>query len=504
MTIRARGLGWRYAGRPAPALRDVDLELEDGACLLVAGPSGSGKSTLALAIAGLIPHESAGTWSGELEVAGLSVPRTARVRLAEAAGVVFQEPAAQLVMETVEDDVAFGLENRAWPRPDMTARVGEVTAELGVGALVRRRTASLSGGEQQRVAIAGVLAPRPRVLVLDEPTSSLDPAASAAFYEALGRLRRRPDRPTVVLIEHRVDLALPHVDWLLALGADGRPLASGPAEATFRTSHDLLDRAGVWTPREAAARIARAVAAPAGRPPATGAVLVEARELGHRYDGGPPALEAVSLTIAPGERIALVGANGSGKSTLARLVAGLLRARAGTVRLAGDDPARLPARDVPRRAGYVFQDPAVQFVADRVAAELHVGLHSASEHAAADRLLAELELDGPGLREASPHTLSGGEQRRLSVACALVRDPALLVLDEPTYGLDRRRYEALLGLIRERVGRGTALLAATHDLVFAAEASERAVGLRDGRVAWDGRTAALLVDAGARAGLALA
>jgi energy-coupling factor transport system ATP-binding protein len=212
----------------------------------------------------------------------------------------------------------------------------------------------------------------------------------------------------------------------------------------------------------------------------------------------------VTVRIGAGERAALVGANGSGKSTLARLMAGLMGPREGSVSIGGVDPARLPARELPRHAGYVFQDPAVQFLTGRVGDELHVGLRTPDEHAAADRLLAELDLERPGLRDVSPYTLSGGEQRRLSVACALVREPSLLVLDEPTYGQDRAHYDALLALIRERVGGGAALLAATHDLVFAAEASARAIGLRGGRLAWDGPIADLLGHPAVQAELALA
>ena len=500
--IRARGLGWRYAGRPRPALRDVDLELDDGACLLVAGPSGSGKSTLALAIAGLVPHEFAGAWSGELVVGGRDVVRTPRIDLAALAGIVFQESSAQLVMELVEDDVAFGLENRGWERAAMRRRVAGALAEAGIAGAARRRGVTLSGGEQQRLALAGVLAPLPRLLVLDEPTSNLDPAGGAAFYERLARLREGPDPPTIVLIEHRVDLALPLADRLLALDAEGRPLVAGPARATFAAGAERLAAAGIWTPGEAGRRAAGP--GPEGAPVGEeGVPLVAATGLGHRYGDGPPALTGVSLEIRAGERVALVGANGSGKSTLARLVAGLLAASQGTVRLDGNDPARLPAARLARRAGYVFQDPAVQFLSSRVGDELRVGLRTSAERARADDLLAALDLARPDLADASPYTLSGGEQRRLSVACALVRDPAILVLDEPTYGQDRAHFEVLVRLLRERVAAGTALLAATHDLLFAGEVTGRAIGLRAGRIDFDGPTAALLSDGARRAELAL-
>ena len=474
------------------------MDLAEGDWLLVAGPSGSGKSTLALAIAGLVPHEFAGTWSGELSVAGHDVPRTARASLAAATGLVFQEPAAQLVMERVEDDVAFGLENRGWPRPTMRERVGETLAALAIGALRDRLTARLSGGEQQRVALAGALAPRPRILVLDEPTSSLDAEGTAAFYAALAALRGSADRPTVVLIEHRVDLAVPLVDAVLALDRTGGPVAFGAAGLVFGQQRDALAAEGVWVPGEVRSRIDRALAAATGGPPATntGDAILTLDGVTYRYDpDSAPALRDVSTRIAAGERVALLGPNGSGKSTFGRLATGLLSGERGIVSLAGADPARLPAADLASRATFVFQDPALQFLRDRVADELHAGLRTATEHAAADALLAELDLDRPGLRDASPYTLSGGEQRRLSVATALVRHPALVVLDEPTYGQDRLRYDALAALLRRRLDAGTAMLAATHDPLFTAELTRRALVLDQGRLAWEGATGAWLAAA---------
>jgi energy-coupling factor transport system ATP-binding protein len=202
----------------------------------------------------------------------------------------------------------------------------------------------------------------------------------------------------------------------------------------------------------------------------------------------------VSTEVGAGERVALVGPNGSGKSTLGRLAAGLLTPTSGAVSLSGADPARLGARALASRTTFVFQDPAIQFVRDRVADELHAGLETPAEHAAADELLAELDLDRPALRDASPYTLSGGEQRRLSVATALVRAPALVVLDEPTYGQDRLRYDALVALLRRRVDAGTALLAATHDELFAAEMTTRSLVLDGGRLVRDGPTATWLRD----------
>lgn len=498
--ITARGLGWGYASRPTAALHDIDLAVADGEWLLVAGSSGAGKSTLALAIAGLVPHEFAGSWTGELEVAGLSVPPTPRERLATATQLVFQEPAAQLVMERVEDDVAFGLENRGWSPAAMRARVAESLKTLGVVDLGGRLTTRLSGGQQQLVALAGALAPRPRILVLDEPTSNLDARGATAFYAALADLRASNDRPTVVLIDHRVDRALPLVDTVLALDRTGGPLALGPAESVFGSQRDVLASEGVWLPGEMRARIDGALAAGSDRTShRDGRTVVRFEDVSFRYDRDAPlALRDVSLEIAAGDRVALLGPNGSGKSTLGRLGAGLLPGAGGAVRLQGADPARLPARELAARATFVFQDPVLQFLRDRVADELHAGLQAPEQHAAADALLAELDLDRPGLRDASPYTLSGGEQRRLSVATALVREPGLVVLDEPTYGQDRLRYEALAGLLRRRLDAGSSLLAATHDELFAAEMTSRAVVLDEGRVAWQGPTASRLADASSR------
>jgi energy-coupling factor transport system ATP-binding protein len=497
--IRARGISFRYAARSEPALRDVSFDVEPGQCLLVVGPSGSGKSTLALALAGLVPGDHPGEWRGSLEVGGLDTVRTPRPVLAQQVGVVFQEPASQVVMEWLEDEIAFGLENRAWPLEAMRSRVPEALGEVGLGGLGRRRCRTLSGGQQQRLVLAGVLAPRPGVLVLDEPTSNLDPAGAAAFLGRLGRTVRER-RTTVVLIEHRVDAAWPLADVVLALDAAGRPIASGSPDRVLAEHRGVMQAAGIWLPAEevpgpdfpdagalagGAPHVARET--PPARP------LVTASELGFAYPAGPAVLHDISLAVAAGERIAVLGANGSGKTTLAKLLVGLLRPRQGEVLLGGSRPDRLPARELARHAGYVFQDPEMQFLTDRVRDEIAVGL-TPGERAAADDLVESLGLSLSRLGGASPYSLSGGEKRRLSVACCLVRRPDLLVLDEPTFGQDRRGYGAMVELLRDRVEAGTALMAVTHDLRFAADVADRAVVLAGGRVAHDGALAALLGD----------
>lgn len=480
--IRAVGVGFRYAGRPAPALAEVSFDLEPGECLLVVGPSGSGKSTLALAIGGLVPREHAGEWRGRLLVDGLDSATASPTDIAARVGMVFQDPESQLVMDRVEDDVAFGLENRAWPADAMRRTVPAALEAVGLGGFGRRRSATLSGGQQQRLALAGVLAPRPGILVLDEPTANLDPDGARAFATRLARLRSARST-TIVLVEHRVEVAWPLADRVLALGSDGRPIDWGrPAEVLARSGARLAAE-GVWLPAGW-----EPPDGPGSRPQAgdrAGGEVALAEELSFGYDPALPVIRGIDLRLAGGERVALVGPNGSGKSTFGRLLVGLLRPAGGRVRLGGADPARLPASDLARRAGFVFQDPEQQFLASRVREEVTLGLRPAEQRDVAE-LMERLDLSLERFAERSPYTLSGGEQRRLSLACALVRHPRLLVLDEPTFGQDRRGHEGLLAILRERVDQGTCVIAATHDERFVDGFARRVVRLEDGRIRSDG------------------
>ena len=467
--IVARGLGFRYAGAAEAALEGVDLELEPGGCLLVLGPSGSGKSTFALAVAGLLGGDVPGLVAGSLRVDGAD------------AGVVFQDPDRQVVMERVADDVAFGLESRAWSLPAMRARVPEALCDAGLAGYEAHPTATLSGGQRQRLALAGALAPRPGLLVLDEPTANLDPAGARAFVERLAAVRAAR-AATIVLVEHRVDLVWHLADRLFVLGRDRRPIAVGPPDEVVARHGARLVAEGVWLP-EALERQLGVVVDHAAQSSAAGAgpAVVATSGLGFAFERGRPVLLDVDLRVADGERVALVGQNGSGKSTLARLLVGLLRPTAGRVDLLGDAPHRMAPADLAARAGLIFQDPERQFLATRVADEIALGLPSADRARAAATLEAlGLPLASFGTR--SPYQLSGGEQRRLSLACVLVREPRLLVLDEPTFGQDRLAVDGLLALLRDRAAAGTAILAATHDERFVAAFASRVLELHAGRL----------------------
>jgi energy-coupling factor transport system ATP-binding protein len=361
----------------------------------------------------------------------------------------------------------------------MAARIPGALAEAGLAGMERRRTARLSGGQQQRLALAGALAPNPSILVLDEPTANLDPDGARSFAERLAAVRAS-GAVTIVLVEHRVDTAWPIADQVLALSPDGHVIDVGaPAEVLAR-SGAAIAASGTWLPGDAESAVRRPVASAAGEP------VLAVRGLGFAYDG-PAVLEGVDLDVRAGERVALVGPNGSGKSTLGRLAAGLARPRSGTVRLLGADPSALASRRLAALAGYVFQDPEAQFVETRVRDEAFAGLDR-NDAATAERVaavMARLRLPLESFGDRSPYTLSGGEQRRLSLVPALVRAPRLLVLDEPTFGQDRRGYEALTAILEEHVAAGTALLAATHDEAFIASFATRVVRLEGGRVVSD-------------------
>jgi energy-coupling factor transport system ATP-binding protein len=363
-------------------------------------------------------------------------------------------------MERVEDDVAFGLENRAWSRSAMLERVPAVIAEAGLTGLERRRSNRLSGGQGQRLAVAGVLAPRPGVLVLDEPTANLDPDGAAAFFAGspgcVPAARRRSCSSSTGLMRPG--------RWPTSSSRSGATASRstfGPPDDVLRRSGERMASAGIWLPGPGRARrpvVPRQPTAPrrpaAARPPIAARPTVEARGVAFAYERGAPVLTGVDAAFSAGERVALVGPNGSGKSTLARLLVGLLRPAAGEVRLGDTDPSRLPAAELARRAGYVFQEPEAGFLADTVADEVTLGL-AAGERAAVPALMERLRLPLDAFGARSPYRLSGGEARRLSLACTLIRRPDLLVLDEPTFGQDRLGYEGLLEILRERLDTGS-------------------------------------------------
>jgi energy-coupling factor transporter ATP-binding protein EcfA2 len=466
-------------------VRGIDLAVEPGERLLLLGPSGAGKSTLLTALAGLLDLDHAGDAEGRLTVDGQD-PRSTRDRVA----LVFQDPETQLVMARAGDDVAFGLENRAVPAAQIWPRVDAALATVGFPYGRGRRTDRLSGGEQQRLALAGAFALSPQLLLLDEPTANLDPVGARLVRDAIAAIQQTTGA-TTVMVEHRVADALELIDRVVVLTSDGRLIADGDPVDVFARHGDALAAAGVWVPNRPLPGRPAGPVGPDNTAAGPGADLLVADRVGYTHRGeGRPALSGVSTRLRAGQALAVVGPNGSGKSTLATMLAGLAAPATGTVSatqsLAGADatvpPHRWPAGDLAARIGTVFQDPEHQFLTGRVRDELAFGPARRGDHVdtvrrRVDDLLDRLRLTT--VAEANPFTLSGGEKRRLSVATALITGPVVLVLDEPTFGQDRRTWVELVDLLAAHRDAGGAICAATHDEAVVASLADRVLTLGD-------------------------
>ena len=352
----------------------------------------------------------------------------------------------------------------------MLARVPEALREVGLDGFERRRTSRLSGGEQQRVALGGVLAALPGILVLDEPTANLDPGGTTDFFARLAAIRSEATRRSSSSSTGSTLRGRSRTSSWRSMARAGRSTSGVPTRSSCDPACACAARGsgcpnGLLGPIPWACRPTR----PARR-------LIEAHGVRFGYDHTDPILRDIDLVAGRAERIALVGPNGSGKSTLGRLLVGLLRPDHGTVLLGADDPSRLPSAELARRAGYVFQDPETQFLANTVADEVMLGLRP-DERAASGDLMDRLGLPLGRVRRPQPVPLSGGEARRLSLACVLVRWPQVLVLDEPTFGQDRHGHEALVEIIRERLDTGICLFTATHDRRFVEQVADRIIEL---------------------------
>ncbi|MBD8019183.1 ABC transporter ATP-binding protein [Brevibacterium gallinarum] len=466
--VLARGFGWRHSGRKRAAVSDIDLRIEAGERVLLLGSSGAGKSTLLHAIAGVLPAES-GYRTGELLVGGRPPDPTSGTT-----GLVLQDPDAQVVLARLGDDVCFGMENTGVDPAVMPARARAALATVGLDLPWDHPTSALSGGQKQRLALAGVLAMAPGLMVLDEPTANIDPAAVPEVCQAVLDAQAASGA-TLLIVEHRVDIWAEHVDRIIVLGETGLVADGSPAAVLHDPAlRGTLAAAGVWLP---------GAALPQPRTPQpAGAVLLEADGLAvARARRGPVAVSDLSIDLAEGQALALVGHNGAGKSTTALTLGSLLPARAGRVRATDrlldlgrgaprhSDPHRWPAADLVARIGTVFQEPEHQFLTTTVADELRLGPRQAGcPQAETEARVAELleRLRLTRLAGAHPHTLSGGEKRRLSVACMMATRPPVLIIDEPTFGQDANTWRELAALSCELLDAGTALLTVSHDAEF--------------------------------------
>jgi len=530
--IRFEDVSVTYDGAAEPAVRGVDFEVPEGELVLLVGPSGVGKSTVLGAVSGLVPHFTGGTLRGRVTVAGRDT-RTHKPReLADVVGTVGQDPLSHFVTDTVEDELAYGMESLGLPPDVMRRRVEETLDLLGLAGLRDRPIATLSGGQQQRVAIGSVLTPHPKVLVLDEPTSALDPAAAEEVLAVLQRLVHDLGT-TVLMAEHRLERVIQYADQVAVLPAAGAaPLLGTPAGmmAVSPVYPPVVDlgRLADWSPLPLTVRDARRRAgdlrerlaareaphrtppAPSPRPTSTPAPSPSRWRIRRTPSTAPtPALPAeihalsvrrpqvealrrVTLTITPGETVALMGRNGAGKSTLLNTLVGLVEPSAGTVRTGGLTPHRTPPRDLVRHVGLVPQEPRDLLYADTVAAECTAADQDAQAAPGTCRALLTDLL--PGITDDThPRDLSEGQRLTLALAVVLTARPPLLLLDEPTRGLDYAAKTRLVGVLRRLAAEGHAIVLATHDVELAAELAHRVVLLAEGEVIADGPTADVVV-----------
>jgi energy-coupling factor transport system ATP-binding protein len=502
--IRFDRVSVTYDGAPRPVLRDVRLDIPEGELCLVVGPTGAGKSSLLGAVNGLVPHFTGGTLAGRVTVAGRDTAHHRPRELAELVGVVGQDPLAGFVTDTVEQELAYGMEQLAVPPDVMRKRVEETLDLLGLAELRDRPLHELSGGQQQRVAIGSVLTAHPRVLVLDEPTSALDPTAAEEVLSAITRLVHDLG-VTVLLAEHRLERVVQYADRVVYLAGNGSVVDGAPAEILRHTSVAPpvveLGRLAGWQPLPLSVRDARRAAGqlrteltghePAEISPGEQGESLIARRVVVRH-GELIAVREVDLTLHCGQIGALMGRNGSGKSSLLWALQGSGPRQAGSVEVRGVDPKRLPAAEARRLVGLVPQTPSDLLYLDTVDAELvQADRESERPSGTARQLLDRL---APGIAgELHPRDLSAGQQLSLVLAIQLAAAPEVLLLDEPTRGLDYQAKQALLGILRTLVGEGCSVLVATHDVEFVAAVADRVLVLAEGELVADGPTGQIIV-----------
>ena len=511
--IRIRDLTFHYGDASKPALQDVNLEVEDGEFVLVTGPSGCGKSSLCRCLNGLIPHFYGGKIAGGLEVQGLDVMKHTTKELATRVGMVFQDPENQLVAMDVEREIAFGLENLAFPKGVIAKRMEESLDTLGISGLRYRQVHELSGGEKQKVIIASVLALHPDILVLDEPTSELDPKSAEEVLSVVQRLNDELGI-TVILVEHRLDRVVHLVDRMIVLD-EGRIVADGNPRAVLSNCDIASLGAGVppivrivqrlrgngvnvdgipLTVKEGRSMLKEVFREAGGSElsqveTAHGKPVIEIDKLWHTYPEGPTALKNVSLRICQGEFVAIMGRNASGKTTLVKHINGLLKPTKGKVRVTGIDTQRATIAELARKVGFIFQNPNDHIFADTVEEEIVYILKNLGFDGAEIAVRVDETLEMFGLREYRkqyPRSLSGGERQRVAVASVLVARPEVLILDEPTRGMEYRLKSELMRFLDGYSEKGNTVVLVTHDVETVAEYADRVILLSEGRVVVDG------------------
>jgi len=528
--IEVKDLHYSYPSSKEPALKGIDLTINRGEFVLLSGPSGCGKTTFSRTLNGLIPHFYNGELTGKVTVSGMDITEHQTHELAKNVGLIFQNPDNQIFALTVEKDVAFGLENQGKPRDEMYASIDWALKTSGISHLRNRGTHELSGGQKQRLAISSILAMRPEILVLDEPTSFLDPLGAERIFRVLGNLNKEYNI-TVILIEHRMDLAAQYADRVVIF-QDGLISHEGTPAEVFMSDKTRQLGVGIpkivdlyrnlkdegyhlnsppMTPENLAAQIIKLLPKninthlkKESNPILDELVgehmqnpLIEINNLKFSYPSGVQALNGISLTIHKGEFIAIMGENGAGKTTLVKHLNGLLRPTDGNIVIDGEDISKRSVASLARNVGLVFQNPDDQLFSENVEEEISFALKNFGfkEDVIKKRVDWGLNLlDITKYKKSSPFILSGGERKRVALASVLAWDPDIVVLDEPTIGQDHGQKERLMHFLRQLRMQGKTTIIVTHDVEFVAECNPRIVLMAGGEVISDGTVKQIMTD----------
>lgn len=513
--VEVRNLKWRYRGSKDLVLKGVDFKVERGSFTAITGPSGAGKTTLVLALTGVIPQRLPGSFEGDVRVLGMSTAEKDVAEIARRVGVVFEDPEIQFVMSSVEDELLLSLQTLDLDPDEARERIHWALSVVGLSKdFLSRQPHQLSGGEKQRVAIAAAIAREPELLILDEPTSDLDPAGKEEVVQAIDSVRASLDA-TVVMVEHEPDLIEEFADWLFVLD-DGRIAMEG----TPRDVYSRMDEAkkhAAYPPEHYELAAAAGLKPPAKQelyelvalgysldgvcvfhePRNSGETVAEVRGVRFSYPDGNEALKGVSLKLRRGELVAVMGPNGSGKTTIAKVLAGLLKPSSGEVLIQGRPVGSYSRLELSSLVGYVYQNPQHQLFCQSVFEEVAFGLKLRGvKGKELERKVSEaLRLFGlEELRDEHPFFLSKGEKRRLALASVYVLEPALLIVDEPTTGQDRCFSDQLLKTLKGLAEAGKSVLVITHSVEHALKFADRLVVMSGGKVVADGAPAEVLSD----------
>lgn len=528
--IEVQDLHYSYPNSKEPALRGIDLTINRGEFVLLSGPSGCGKTTFSRTLNGLIPHFYNGKLSGEVKVNGMDITKFQTYELAKKVGLIFQNPDNQIFALTVEKDVAFGLENQGISRNEMYKSIDWALKTSGINHLRNRGTHELSGGQKQRLAISSILAMKPEILVLDEPTSFLDPLGAERIFNVLGELNKEY-QITIILIEHRMDLAAHYADRVVIFN-DGLISHQGtPAEVFMNEKtrqlgvgipkivdlYRILKNDGYplvnppMTPENLAVQLTKLLPEKLNIPPKKShdpilenlisehmqSPLIKIEDVYFAYPSNVQALKGVSLTIHKGEFVAIMGENGAGKTTLVKHLNGLLRPTKGQIKIENQDISNQSVASIARKVGLVFQNPDDQLFSENVQEEISFALQNFGfkKDVITKRVNWGLNLlDITKYKDSSPFILSGGERKRVALASVLAWDPDIVVLDEPTIGQDHAQKERLMHFLMQLRTQGKTTIIVTHDVEFVAECNPRIVLMAGGNIIADGSVKRIMTD----------